>query len=76
MARGDIGFFKTNGNQIPAVVLAQYDSGGAVVADGAGTAAVEFVDALLLGVDQGKRYEIPRAAGEGAALPNEFWFRA
>lgn len=73
MARGDIGLYKTNSNAIPAVVLEQFDSGGVVVGD-AGGAAIESVDVLLLGVDQGKRYNVPVAASRAASLPNQFAF--
>lgn len=39
----------------PAVVLAQYDGSGDVVADGAATSGVSTVDILLLGFDNGHR---------------------
>lgn len=73
MARADIGFYKTNSNSIPAVVLDEWDADGNAVA-GAATAA--SVDVLLLGVDQGKRYNVPVAASEAAALPNQFAYAA
>lgn len=71
MARGDIGLYKTNSNAIPAVVLEQFDSGGVAIGDGAGAVSV---DVLLLGVDQGKRYNVPVAGSRAGSQPNQFAF--
>lgn len=52
LARGK---YYTNSGWVPAMVLAQRDVSGDVVADDGLTADVTEVDVLLLGIDQGRR---------------------
>ena len=70
MARGSVVGYKTNSRNVPAVVEAQYDNSGAVVADQTGFTGVTTVDLLLLGVDAGRRTGVTFAA-EGAATVNQ-----
>lgn len=70
MAVLDRGKYYTNSGWVPGVVLAQRDTNGDVVDDGASgeAAAVTEVDVLLLGIDQGRR---TATVGTGT---NEFEF--
>lgn len=71
MARGVIVGYKTNSRVVPAVVEAQYDTNGAVVADASGFTGVTTVDVLILGVDSGRRTGVAYNATVGAAAVNE-----
>lgn len=57
MARGETVGFVTNSGVVPAIVEAQYDTNGDVVADGtaASNASVTSADLLLLGAANGRR---------------------
>lgn len=55
----------------PALVLAQYDATGGVVADGGATSGVDTVDVLLLGYANGHRTDVSVGTAD-----NEFEFGA
>lgn len=65
MAKNDRGFYHLEDgdtdNTLPALVLAQYDTNGDVVADGAAGEAsdVTNVDIIVLGWDSAKRFLVP-----------------
>ena len=71
MARGVIVGYKTNSRIIPAVVYAQYDTNGDVVADASGFTGVTTVDVILLGVDSGYRKGVGLQADGGTSEQNE-----
>lgn len=71
MAVMDRGKYHTNSGWIPALVVAQYDSSGDVVADGASgeNGDVDTVDVVLLGrgssSGQGQRSGVSRGTSNG-----------